>query len=216
MEYIDITDVDPNYLKNIELIKENKLIDIFLNSDSEKEKQFYTIILNKVKKINDLESIFNIFQIKTINQGFAVLINSKMNEIKSTILDVNLEKNPKVLNTINDWVNINLNNNLDLNLVFDLLFLNFDIPNKYYTYLIKNRDQNKEIINNFKDKIISVTTECLEEKHTPDLIINILLNSEEELRLFCLEKLNNYELNEVDFFKKDKTKEFILFKAFEE
>ena len=108
MEYIDITDVDPNYLKNIELIKENKLIDIFLNSDSEKEKQFYTIILNKVKKINDLESIFNIFQMKRINQGFTFLINGKMNQIKLTILDINFEKNPEVLNIINDWVKINI------------------------------------------------------------------------------------------------------------
>ena len=30
MEYIQITDVDPNYLKNMELIKKNNLIDIFI------------------------------------------------------------------------------------------------------------------------------------------------------------------------------------------
>ena len=50
--------------------------------------------------------------------------------------------------------------------------------------------------------------------HIPHLIINLLLNSEEELCLFFLEKLNVYELNEADFFNKDKTTKFVLFKAF--
>ena len=82
MEYIEITDVDPNYLKNIEFIKKYSLIDLFLNSNDKKEKKFYSIILNKVRKIKDLESIFNIFQMKRINQGFTFLINGKMNQIK--------------------------------------------------------------------------------------------------------------------------------------
>ena len=108
MEYIEITDVDPNYLKNIEFIKKYALIDLFLNSNGKKEKKFYSIILNKVRKIKDLESIFNIFQMKRINQGFTFLINGKMNQIKLTILDINFEKNPEVLNIINDWVKINI------------------------------------------------------------------------------------------------------------
>ena len=108
MEYIEITDVDPNYLKNIEFIKKYALIDLFLNSNDKKEKKFYSIILNKVRKIKDLESIFNIFQMKRINQGFTFLINGKMNQIKLTILDINFEKNPEVLNIINDWVKINI------------------------------------------------------------------------------------------------------------
>ena len=151
MEYIQITDEDQNYLKNIELIKKNRIYSIFI--DSKVENEFYSILLKQIKKIMDFKNIFDIFSL--------------------------------IFNIFNNWIIINCYNNLDLNNVFDRIFLNFDIPNKYFIYLLKNKTKYSErIIDFIKKRIIEINIELLEQNNNPDLLIELLLNSDDKLCLF--------------------------------
>ena len=80
MKYIPLTDIDPDYLKNIELMKNYEIINCFLGSKMENE--FYSVILDQVNKIIDLKFIFEIFPLKQINEKFISLINEKIKKIK--------------------------------------------------------------------------------------------------------------------------------------
>ena len=213
MEYIHITDEDPNYLKNIELIKKNRIYSIFI--DSKVENEFYSILLKQIKKIMDFKNIFDIFSLKNINKKFNNLLNDKMNEMIFTILDINPERYNEIFNIFNNWIVINHYNNLDLNYVFDRIFLNFDIPNKYFIYLLKNKTKYSErIIDFIKKRIIEINIELLEQNNNPDLLIELLLNSDDRLCLFFLEKINNLALEEKDFYLKNDNHKIILLKAF--
>ena len=90
MKYIPLTDIDPNYLKNIEWMKKYEIINCFL--ESKMENKFYEIILKQVNKISDFKFIFEIFSFKLINEKFTNMINTKLTQIKYTILDINDEK----------------------------------------------------------------------------------------------------------------------------
>ena len=85
MREIPITDASPEYIDYIKLIKDNKIIEVFINKD--KEEKFYEIILEQIKKITDLNSIFEIFPNEKINNKFLPLIHKKIIEIKNTIPD---------------------------------------------------------------------------------------------------------------------------------
>ena len=82
MREIPITDASPEYIDYIKLIKDN-IFDVFINKD--KEEKFYEIILEQIKKITDLNSIFEIFPNEKINNKFLPLIHKKIIEIKNTI-----------------------------------------------------------------------------------------------------------------------------------
>ena len=212
MEYIQITDVDPNYLKNIELIKKNNLIDIFI--DSKVENEFYSIILKQIRKIKDFNIIFMIFPLKKINKRFTFLINSKMEKLIFTILDIKREKYADIFNIFNNWIAINSNNYLDLNYVFDKIFLNFDIPYRYFLYQLKNKTQYSEkIINNMKNKIITMF--CLNlEQHDFNLLMDLLINSDDKLCLYFLENMKDLYFDKDDFYKKRKNSKILLFETF--
>ena len=83
MKYIPLTDIDPNYLKNIEWMKKYEIINCFL--ESKMENKFYEIILKQVNKISDFKFIFEIFSFKLINEKFTNMINTKLTQIKYTI-----------------------------------------------------------------------------------------------------------------------------------
>ena len=85
MREIPITDASPEYIDYIKLIKDNKIIEFFINTRM--EEKFYEIILEQIKKITDLNSVFEIFPIEKINNKFLPLIYKKIIEIKNTIPD---------------------------------------------------------------------------------------------------------------------------------
>ena len=84
---IPITNVEENYLENIELMKDKKLWKIIVESKEEIKIKFCEVLLEQIKNVNDLKSIFDIFPIDEINKSFTGLINKKMQEIKYIILD---------------------------------------------------------------------------------------------------------------------------------
>ena len=105
-------------------------------------KHFYEILLEQIKTINDLKIIFDIFPHKAIDQGFTILINGKMDELKYTILDKEKENEKILFEIIDEWLLINFDNNLDLNYNCQILELNYDFTSKYYFHLLKNKKMN--------------------------------------------------------------------------
>ena len=72
-----------------------------------------------------------------------------MEELIFTILDIKREKYADIFNIFNNWIAINSNNYLDLSNVFDKIFLNFEIPYRFFLYQLKNKTQLSEWIINF-------------------------------------------------------------------
>ena len=207
MKYIPLTDISPNYLKNIELMKKYKIINCFLNSRM--ENRFYITILEQVKKILDLKFIFDIFPLKEIkNSNFTLLINQKINNIKYTMLDVNSEKYNDLFNIFDNLLLINTTNT---NQIINELFVNLMISNKYFVYLFNKKTVvNDFIMVNVIDSIIKLNR----ENKSHDLFTDIILNTKDKYTKYILEKINDLCINENDFYKKEKSPEFIFYSIF--
>ena len=215
IKYINITDVDKNYLENIEVFKNLKLYNIFIDSNYETEKKFYSIIIEKIKKLKDIKTIMDIFPLKIINKDFTLLINSKIDEFKNTF-----ECGKDLFEVLDFWMNINLLNKLDPKYVIDIRFTNIDISNKYLIYLLSikknNRKMNLYKINLMKDMLLKINIQNMKQKKDPQFLINLLVNSEceEELCLYFLKRINKISITEKDFYSHEKSLKFVIFKAF--
>ena len=230
MKYIPITDINPNYLKYIESIKKFKLFELFLNPlDIEdnvnditlysfynnREKKFYSIVLNQIKKIIDLKNIFYILSTDLINIKFTILINEKVEQIKNTILDVNFEKYLYIFFIFDNLININIHHNLDIKNIIDILFINKYLSNEYFIYRLKNKFSNNEkIVDIMKDRIFKINLEEYIKNKNPDSFMELLINSDDKLCLFFLSNIDLLSINENEFYQKDKNIKFIFLKAF--
>ena len=204
MKYIPLTDVEPNYLKNIEWMKKYEIINCFL--ESKMENKFYEIILKQVNKISDFKFIFEIFSFKLINEKFTNMINTKLTQIKYTILDINDEKYVDVFDIFDNLLFLNKDN---IGKIIPEIFLNLKISNQYCIYLLNKKTEIEESI------IFPVITSTISlDKEYPDLLINILLNSKDKYTKYILEKINKLCIDENDFFKTEKNSRFILYSTF--
>ena len=184
MKYIPLTDISPNYLKNIEYMKKYKIINCFIKSIM--EKKFYNIILEKIKKIIDFKFICEIFTKKEINESFRFLINQRIKDIKFTMLDVSADNYIDLFNIFDNLLLINIDN---IRNIIDELFLNLQISNQYCIYLLNKKIEiNELIIFSVLDAIITLNN------HYPEQLINILLNSKEIYSKYIFEKINDFLL----------------------
>ena len=213
--YIPITDEDKDYMKNIELIKRYGLWSIFEHSNFNIQKEFYEVILKKMKKVRDFYSIFEIFPMKSINRDFTLLINGKMNELIFNVLDEEEEKKDLIYNNLNNLLIANFYNDLDLKYIIELVQVNYDFTSKYYFYLLKN-EKLDYIISKIKNIIISFFLQQKREgKATAESIISLLLLfTNNQFNLYLLNQMDNMIINENDFYQKEETQNFILFKLF--
>ena len=210
-KYICITDEDKNYLDNIKLVKENKLWNIF--SDNKKmQTKFYEIIIDQVKKVRDFKSLFDIFPIKSIDREFTLLINGKFQDIILTALD---DKFEVLFEIFDNWLIINDYNKLDLGWVTEKLEINYDLTSKYFFYLLKNKNMNL-ITEKIKNLIINFFLKQNKEgvNNAESLISLLLIAPNNNFLLFFLNQLNNQIMTEKDFYQKEETKSFVLFKLF--
>ena len=213
--YIPITNSDENYLRYIYLIKENQLWKIFYESDINIKIKFYIILLNQMKKLEDINSIFMIFPIKFIDKDFTLLLNEKIGKIKNTILEKKDKDYDLYFYIFDNCLFCNDNNNLDLNVVVDLLTINYDITSKYYFYLLKNEEMKSIVM-----KIIVIIFKFFllknkEDKANAEVLISLLLLSHNKrLDLYFLNQLDKRILTEEDFYEKEENSNFILFKLF--
>ena len=210
--YIPITDIDKDYLSNIELIKKNNLWELFADSSNEIQKKFYEIILEKMKKVKDFKSLFDIFPIKSIMREFTLLINGKFRDIILTVFD---EKEDLIYQIIDNILIINHYNDLELNYIMELLQINYDFPSKYYFYLLKNKNLDyitlkvRNFIINFFLKQVS------QGRGNAESLISLLLWSpNNNFTLSLLNQMDNMIVKENDFYLKEETPNFLLFKLF--
>ena len=145
---------DKEYLKNIKIIKDHRLYDMFSAQKYQVQKKFHEILLAQMKTMSDLKAIFEIFPQKTIDSGFTFLINGKVDELQFTILDEAKENTKILYEVIDNWLVINYNNNLDLNYCCNILEINYDFTSKYYFEIFKSQNM-MLIVNRIRGNIIN-------------------------------------------------------------
>ena len=205
MKYIPLTDISPKYLKNIELMKKYKIINLFLNSTM--EEKFYKILIGKIKKILDLKFIFDIFTLNEINLKFANLINYIVKIIKYTIINIRAEDYSDLFNIFDNILNLNFAHFNKISIINEL-FLNIIISKQYFIYLLNKKEEKNEcIILQVIDAIIDLSRRYFEKdkNNSSDLLIDILLNSKDKYTKYIFEKINGLCICEKDFYKKEKT-----------
>ena len=220
--------------KNIELLKNKKIWELFINS--KKEKIFYSIILKQIEVLKDFKYLFEIFPIENINKEFAELISEKVNynngnnEMIYSLLEEKKVEYNTLFNILQNILIIEKRNNIPL---FVPEF-NYDFCPNFYLFLLENKNDKiiRNIINELNDKIINFFIKQYEEcdvnqkyeKDNPNQnlgfinsIISLLKKSPD--KKFIINLLNKFDekqmtLKKEDFYKKNETKNFILFKNF--
>ena len=211
---IQITDIDKNYKENIKILKDNRIWSIFVNS--KKEKEFYKIFLEQVKKVKDFAFIFELFSIKDINKKFACLIKVKIEEIFLFLLDEKEEDFNILFEILKNILIIEYKNDIDLTNVE----LNYHFTSKFYFFLLNNKkDEVIKIINNLQNKILNFFIEQHRGGNgNEESIISLLLCSpNREFTLILLNEMENkdYVMEEYnDFYQKSENKKYTLFKHF--
>ena len=94
-----------------------------------------------------------------------------------------------------------------------MIYMNNFIINEYFIYLLKRQNQNRErkkIIDSMKFKVLKANIEYFDI----NALINMLLNSDDELCLFFLENIKFLTLNKDDFYQNGTNIKFLFFKSF--
>ena len=215
-KYINIIDND----KNIELLKKNQILEIFLKSNNEKLIILYTTFLSQINKIKDFEYLFKLFPewsinrvfINLINKTFENLINSYFNEESIT------KENGKIFYDIFQKILIyNSKNGFDVIPQLKLIESNFqkDFVSNFYIFLIKEKSE--KLIQKIKNKIIAFFIEQQKSSLNPESLIYLALISPDSYFFqSLLNQMDNFILNEKDFYQKEENPKFILFKLFYE
>ena len=210
-KYICITDEDKNYLKNIESIKNFNLWSLF-SENRKMQTNFYKILIEQIKKVRDFKSIFDIFPLKSIDKEFTFIINDKFKEIILKALD---EKVDVLYEIFDNWLIINEYSKLELGPVIDLLEMNFDLTSKYFFYLLKT-EKMSFITQKIKNSIINFFLKQNQQggNNAESLISLLLIAPNNDFRLFFLDQLNTQIMTEKDFYQREETKNYLLFKLF--
>ena len=213
-KYIIITDVNKDYKKIIDLIKRNKLWEIFF-SNARKKTKFYEILIDQMVKVRDFQSLFDIFIIKDFDREFTLLINGKFRDIIYTVLEEKKENYETLYKIFDNWIMINWNSGLDLNFVINILEVNYEITSKYYFHLLKSKEM-QYYSNMFKNYILDffLKQNNKGDNNAESLISLLLMSPNEQFLLFFLNKLNKKILTEKEFYQKEESDNFLLFKLF--
>ena len=210
-KYIIITDENKDYKKIIGLIKKYKLWDVFSN----KKTKFYEILVNQMEKIKDFESLFDIFSIKDFDREFTFLINGKIRDVIYSVLEEKKENYEKIFKIFDNWIIINLNLGLDMNYVIEILEVNYEITSKYYFHLLKSKEMQK-YINDLKNYILNFFLDQNKKgaSNAESLISLLLIAPNEQFLIYFLNQLNGKILTEKEFYQKEETDNYLLFKLF--
>ena len=215
-KYIPIVEKEDDketYLKNIKLIKDNRLWELYKES-GQLQNKFFNIILEQMENLKQYKAIFDIFPIKYINQNLAFLLNAKVKDNMFTLLDEK-EKDYELLFTVfNQIIKINEYNNLDLQHIVKLIQINYDLTAKYYFHILKDKDM-ALTVNNIKNLIFQFFVDRNREgKISAESFITLLTLSNKNNSSFFLNQMNNMIVEEKDFYQKEETKNYLLFKLF--
>ena len=215
-KYIPITKKENDndiYLKNIQLIKDNKLWNLY-NEPGNLQSKFFSTILEQIENFKDLKVIFDIFPIKYINQNLALLINKKVNENIYSLLDAKEEDYELIFDVFNNIIKVNEFNNLDLVNIVKSIQINYDLTAKYYFHILKDKNMS-QTTNTIKNLIINFFIDRNREgKISAESFITLLLLADKQFSQFLLNQMNNMIAKEADFYLKEETPNFLLFKLF--
>ena len=212
-KYIIITEENKDYLKIISLIKQYKIWEVF--AEPKKKMRFIQVLIDQMKKVRDFQSIFDIFHIKYIDREFTKLINGKMRDIIYSVLEENEKSYEKIFKIFDNWIIINIGANLSLDFVINLLLINYDITSKYYFHLLKSKEM-QYYTNLMKDHILNFfMKQNREGNNSAESLISLLLMAPNEgFLLYFLNQLNQQILTENEFYQREDTYNFSLFKLF--
>ena len=136
--------------------------------------------------------------------------------MKNIIGTISNEKNLDLLYSVfDDLIILNDNNGLDINAIINIL--SYDIKQKYFLNLIKNKEMRKYWLK-IKEEILSFLIyndkDCYRD---PETIISLILNCEDdEFRCDILNDLKKMILKYEDFYNIEENDNFIFFKLFTE
>jgi hypothetical protein len=215
--YIPITkkenDDKDEYLKNIKLIKDNRLWELY-NESGNLQSKFFNIILGQMENYRDFKAIFEIFPIKYLNQNLAFLLNGKAKDNVYTLLDEKEEDYEILFDIFNQLIKVNEFNNLDLNHIVKLIQINYELTAKYYFYILKDKNMSLTV-NNIKNLIINFFIDRNREgKISAESLITLLLLSDKQFSQVLLNQMNNMIATEKDFYQKEESPKYLLFKLF--
>ena len=204
--------------KNIELIKENKILEIFENSNNSKLIKFYDIFLVQIKIIKDFEYLFKLFPDYSINRAFINLINKKLNNIiNQHFNEENInQNNTEIFEIFQKILIINSRNGIDILPLIKSMESNlpYDFIYNFYIFLIKNKNL---IIQKIKNHILNFFIEHQKNRFNPETLVYLsLISPDEYFFKGLLNVMDNYILNEKDFYQKEENTKFLLFKLFYE
>ena len=210
-EYIPITEVDNDYEKNIEILKNNEIWKIYEDSSYKLKEKFYNSFLRQIKKVKQFKYIFDLFSLDHINKDFNKLINKKLDDIFYQVLDENEEEYIYIFKVFKNVLICNEKNGLELK----VYILEYNFTSKYFFFLLKN-EKNQIIINKIKHIIINFFIDQNKKgKATEESIISLLLLSpNNDFSLKLLNQMDNMILTENDFYQIEENKNFLLFKIF--
>ena len=215
-KYINILDFNK---KIIELFHKNKIITLFNNSYS-KLIQFYEAFLSQINKIKDFECLFKLFPESSINKTFIELINKKYNHLikRNFKEEIKNETNQNEIYEILQKIYI-FNSNFGIDIVPLLKKVERNSSNafitNFYIFLIKNKVEN--IIDKIKTPILGYFIGQLRNRLNPELLIYLsIISPDDSFFKYLLNEMDNFILNENDFYQKEENAKFILFKLFYE
>ena len=215
-QYIPITQKDDdkvNYLKNIQLIKENRLWEIY-NEPCNLQKEFFSIILKQMENLKDYKAIFEIFPIKYFNQNLTFLVNGRVKDNMYTLLDEKEKDFELIFDVFNNIITINEYNNCDLPYIVKLIQINYNLTEKYYFHILKD-EKMLFITNKIKYLITNFFIDRNREgKISAESLITLLLFTDKQFSNYLLNQMNNMIARENDFYQKEETPNFLLFKLF--
>ena len=219
-EYIPIGSTFQDNLNNINILKEKQVWKLFNKSNEYIINAFHKIFLDQILNIKDLNSLFDIFPDKEIKKTFIVDINKKLNEVIYTCFNVDYGinlRNEYLFRLFEHILILNYNNGLDVLEQIKLINQNFDegFISSYFFYLLKS-EKVKKIIPKVKDYIINFFIEQHKKGNTSvdSLILLLKTSPDEAFRIELLNQMDNFILDERDFYQREETKKFKLFKFF--
>ena len=205
---------DKEYLKNIGIIRENRLFELFSAQSDRVQRRFQGILLEQMKTMTDLKSIFDIFPHKFIDQRFTFLINGIVDKLKYTLLDEAHEKNKILFDIFDEWLLINIDNRLDLNYCCGILEINYDFTSKYYFHIFKS--ENLKIVDRIRGNIINFFLgQNNQNNSSPESLIILLENIKNaQFCKYVLDQMSKFIMTEEDFYQNEENERYRLFKLF--
>ena len=220
--YIPIGNKHPDYQNNIQILKDKQIWNLYNKSNANILNAFHQVFLNQINDIRDLESLLDLFSDDEINKQFIEDINIKFKDIIHTCFNEerdNHNKNNYLFQLFERILILNEKRKLDILEQIKLINLNFDdaFTSNYYLYLLQS-EKVKNVIKKVNNYIINFFIDQHKKgKTTIDSLIFLLkVSPDESFRIELLNQMDNFLLDEKDFYQREETKKFKLFKFFNE